>query len=1000
MSSANTYQVIFIDSAVDNYQDLVKGADPNAEVVILDANRSGIQQITEVLAAQQNIEAIHIVSHGNEASLQLGSDLLTGANLEHFTDQIQQWGNALTESGDLLLYGCDVAAGSIGEAFVNKLSTLTGADIAASNDLTGNAALGGDWLLEMATGSIEAPLAFQLAVMEAYEAVLAAVRSGFTTIGTLPANDDDSSTAIPLGFNIDYFGSNYSSVYVNNNGNITFDGPVSTYTPGALNTASEKIIAAFWADVDTAGSGSGLVNYGTGTVDGRSAFAATWPGVGYFDDAVDKLNNFQIVIIDRSDVAAGAFDFELNYNQIQWETGDASGGSGGLGGSSARAGYTNGSTVNFELPGSALNGALLDSGANALISSSLNSTEPGRYLFQVRTGNVLQIPQVLDIKLDDSNPTNASTVNYTVNFSEAVTGVDTTDFQIASGSIASAAITAVTPVNSSTYTVTVNTGTGSGTIGLNLVDNDSITSTTTSTPLGNTGTGNGNFTGPLYTLERTAPTATITPVAPDPRNSAVGSLNITFSEAVSNFDVADLSLTRDGTAVSLAGATLTTTDNITWTLNNLTGVTNADGAYQLTLNVSNITDSVGNALAAAVSESWSADVTAPTVTINQATGQADPTAGSSINFTVVFSEAVTGFDNTDIVLGGTAGATTATVTTTDNITYDVAVSGMTANGTVTASVNAGAAADAIGNTSTASTSTDNTVTYDATVPTIDSIDLADPDPTNSATVNYTVTFSQDVTGLDETDFQLAAGSIADAAITSVTQVNGSTYTVSVSTGTGDGTIGLNFVDNDSVVNPLIVPVGGTGVNNGNVTGPIYTVDRTDPTVTITPVAPDPTNSAVSNITVTFSEAVSNFDITDLTLTLDGTAVSLTGAILTTTDNITWTLGNIVGITSTDGAYQLTLNVSDITDSANNALAANGSESWSADLTAPTVTIEQAAGQADPTTGSTVNFTVVFSESVTGFDETDITLGGTAGATTATVTGSGTTYTVAVTRYDN
>ncbi len=104
------------------------------------------------------------------------------------------------------------------------------------------------------------------------------------------------------------------------------------------------------------------------------------------------------------------------------------------------------------------------------------------------------------------------------------------------------------------------------------------------------------------------------------------------------------------------------------------------------------------------------DTTPPTVIINQAAGQADPTSGSPINFTVVFSEPVSGFASSDVTLGGTAGATIKTVTGSGT-TYNVAVSGMTQNGTVTATIPAGAAQDSAGNGNLVSTSTDNSVTY-------------------------------------------------------------------------------------------------------------------------------------------------------------------------------------------------------------------------------------------------------------------------------------------------
>jgi hypothetical protein len=159
---------------------------------------------------------------------------------------------------------------------------------------------------------------------------------------TLPANDDGSTAEVPLPFTVNFFGSNYGSLYVNNNGNVTFDGQLSTFTPYELLSTNQVIIAPFFADVDTRGAGSGEVTYGNVTFEGRDAFCVNWVDVGYYDAHTDKLNSFQLLLVDRSDVQAGDFDILFNYDKIQWETGDASGGSGGLGGSSARAGYSYG----------------------------------------------------------------------------------------------------------------------------------------------------------------------------------------------------------------------------------------------------------------------------------------------------------------------------------------------------------------------------------------------------------------------------------------------------------------------------------------------------------------------------------------------------------------------------------------------------------------------------------------------------------------------------------
>jgi hypothetical protein len=210
----------------------------------------------------------------------------------------------------------------------------------------------------------------------------------------LPANDDESTAPVPLGFTADFFGSSYSQVYVNNNGNITFDRPLGTYTPFQLTTSgTTKIIAPFFADVDTTGAGSGLTRYGygTGEVDGHLAFGVNWIDVGYYRGHTDKLNSFQLVLIQREDTGnPDNFDIEFNYDKVQWETGDASGGSGGLGGSSARIGYSSGTGEAFQLPGSGVNGAFLDgNGTSGVIHNSMNSTQLGRYVLQVRNGVVL-----------------------------------------------------------------------------------------------------------------------------------------------------------------------------------------------------------------------------------------------------------------------------------------------------------------------------------------------------------------------------------------------------------------------------------------------------------------------------------------------------------------------------------------------------------------------------------------------------------------------------------
>jgi len=208
---------------------------------------------------------------------------------------------------------------------------------------------------------------------------------------TLPANDDGSTGQVPLPFTLNFYGRSYSSLWVNNNGDVTFTGPLSIYTPFVFTATTPPIIAPFFADVDTRGAGSGLVTYGDTTYEGHTAFCVDWPNVGYYAEHTDKLNDFQLLLVNRSDLGAGDFDIIFNYDRIQWETGDASGGQNGFDGTSAAVGFGNGDgnpTHFYSLPGSLQNGAFLDSNTlTGLTHGEHGSTVAGRYVFPIVTGN-------------------------------------------------------------------------------------------------------------------------------------------------------------------------------------------------------------------------------------------------------------------------------------------------------------------------------------------------------------------------------------------------------------------------------------------------------------------------------------------------------------------------------------------------------------------------------------------------------------------------------------
>jgi large repetitive protein len=152
-----SHEIIFIDAIVSDLQQYISDH-PNADVVLLDSTKDALDQIAAVLNGRTDISAIHILSHGASGMLEIGNGILSLDNLSagsHAAD-LYIIKSAMAENGDILIYGCNVASGNAGQAFIDALAKATGADIAASLDSTGAANLGGNWNLETSTATIDA----------------------------------------------------------------------------------------------------------------------------------------------------------------------------------------------------------------------------------------------------------------------------------------------------------------------------------------------------------------------------------------------------------------------------------------------------------------------------------------------------------------------------------------------------------------------------------------------------------------------------------------------------------------------------------------------------------------------------------------------------------------------------------------------------------------------------------------------------------------------------
>jgi len=479
--------------------------------------------------------------------------------------------------------------------------------------------------------------------------------------------------------------------------------------------------------------------------------------------------------------------------------------------------------------------------------------------------------------------------------------------------------------------------------------------------------GNGSIASSVITLtiDKIAPTVDINQAAgqADPAGSAPVNFTVTFSENVTGFATGDVNLGTSTTPGTLIGTVTGGPATYNVAVSGMTG----DGTIIASIAAGIAQDAAGNTNIVSISSdnSVSYDTVAPGVTINQATGQVDPTNAGPIHFTVVFTEPITGFTSGDVTLTSALAGLTRTVTEIapmNGTTFDVSVGGLSGGGTVTASIAAGAATDAALHGNTASSSTDNTVTFDAAAPET----TIDTHPAISiTTTSATFTFSATDAGTGVAGFECSLDAAAFSTCTSPRNLTGLSG--------GSHTFQVRATDN----------IGNTDSTPASF---IWTVDATAP--------------VVNTFTVTSPSTSRNIPVTDFTATDD---IAVTGYLVTTTATAPaagasgWsTFPPVTFTVAADGSYTL---YPWAKDAAGRVSAVFGTpRNVTVDATAPSVTINQAAGQADPVKTGPVNFTAVFSEPVTGFTASDVSLfGSTApGVTVTGIFGGPTTYTVVAT----
>jgi uncharacterized repeat protein (TIGR02059 family) len=972
------HEVVFISSAVDDVQTLLAGLRPGVEAVVLDSARDGLAQITDHLAGRSGIASIHIVSHGRPGSLELGNLWMTSQNLPAHAEALSRIGIALAADADLLLHGCSVGAGDAGAAFLAQLAEATGADVAASDDATGAARLGGDWELEVQRGTITSPVAFQAPALDAYAGLLAFSDENFDNAGLIA---ELNRTSLDVG-------------------TWTFSSTVATDV----------------AVVTSAGD-----EYPMSLLGGPSDRSFIW-NIN-LDDGVTDVSQFAFATIDGS-----------NFNLNSFSLGSADGGSTTV----TLSGWRNGIKVTgdevVDLTASDNTGSI----AYTLGATTLNGSY-GALTFGSAYDNVDQIqmdfgsvsivevddidvspvpaPPTATIVVADTSLIVGETSTVTFTFSEAVTGFDNADISIANGTLGTvtsgdggvtwtATLTPTASTTDATNVISVNmagltsvsaslAGSGTqnsnnyavdtvrpsasivvadtsltvgetslvtitfneavtGSIGL-IIENgtlsdfssdDDITWTATLTPdagitdatnvitLDNTGVadaagnaGTGTTDSNNYAIDTARPTATIVVADSSLTVGETSLVTITFSEAVTGFTTADLTV-ANGVVSGLS----TGDGGITWTATLTPNASVSDATNLVTLDNTGVADQAGNTGSGTTdSNNYAVSTVRPTASIVVADNSL--TAGETSLVTITFSEAVSGFTNADLtVANGTLGSVSSSdggVTWTATFTPTASVTDATNLITLD---NTGVA-NAAGNAGTGTTDSNN-YAIDTTRPTA-SILVADSSLAVGETSLVTVTFSEAVTGFTNADLTIANGTLSAVG----SGDGGITWTATL-TPDASVTDATNLVTLDNTGVADSAGNAGTGTTDSN----NYAVDTARPTSTVVVADSALTGGETSLVTVTFSEAVTGFDNKDLSVP-NGTLSAVSSA----NGGITWTATLTPNASVLDSTNLITLDNTGVADAAGNAgSGTTDSDNFTIDTTdnaAPVFSSATASGSA-------------------------------------------------------
>ncbi|MBX8510732.1 DUF4347 domain-containing protein [Pseudomonas cichorii] len=964
--------VVFVDSRVKDADSLLVGVAPGAQVVMLDATKDGLQQIADYLESHQGVSSVQIIAHGNSGDLWLGNSYLSADNIAQRSALLAEIGNDMVAGGDILIYACNTAEGELGLSFVDSLASLTGRDIAASTNRTG---VGGDWTLEIATGTIESASALSQQAMNSYEwglATFTVTSTSSTGAGTLRAalasaqNGDIVTFASSMTVLLD------SQLVVNRNitvdGDLNNDGVADVTLDGQNRTSVIRVTSGTTATFDGLIITRGLAST-AGASSGSAIAAADALGAGINNAGNLTLRN--VAVTANSAAGGGGGGGVLSPN-----IGGGGGGGGGIGGQNGAAGGSAGSySPSSPSANTGGNGAAFSTiyfggrGGNGSGGGAGGVGAPYGYTNGGAGGT-------------------ASSGGRTIGGGGGGSGFDANGGRggSAAGGIYNATTGTLAIIGTSTISSNIAAGGGgggggsiggNGGRGVGAIWNRgtlNITATNNAAMTGNVGvsgaggqatSGGTNGTSPAsvsnifndggtlntaYNSDVTSPTISSIVIAnPSLGSGGTSAVTFTFSEPVFGLDISEITV-PNGT---LSG--LTTTNNITWTAT-LTAASNVgDSSNAITLAGSAVQDSAGNiGTGTGTSNNYVvSDTVPPTASIVVSDNAL--IFGETSLVTITFSEAVTGFTNADLSVAN--GTLTAVSSSDGGVTWTAT---LTPNSNLTSATNAinlnmAGVQDLSGNAGSGTTPSNN-YSIDTTRP-VATIVVSDTTLSIGETAQVTFTFSEAVSGFGVADITVQNGTLSTP-----TTSNNIVWTATFTPvgGIADST-NIITVDNSGVTDAS--GNVGAGISSSN----NYAIDTLRPTASITMSDTALSIGESSIVTITFSEAVSGFTNADLTVP-NGTLT----AVSSSNGGITWTATYTPNINIADTTNMITLSNAGVTDLAGNAgTGITNSPNFTIDTIQPTATI--VVSDTALRIGETSLVTITFSEAVTGFTNADLTV---------------------------